>query len=236
MHCDDARILRYESAGVNSNARLEQPRARGYTPRLGSEARSGNTDRIRREIGRICASRGLNPPRPIGHRSAKERTTYAPNSSASHPTRPPAPCDRRHSARAARCTAGTDFEPGINRRIEGRRRQLAHVRRQLFESPVQSAHADHAGQCFEAAAALDVPDQHARQLRDHHTAVRDKDVWLPRIGAVASATASDVAEGLLERTQQIGILLQLGKLLAPASNALDIESTDLPTHDALHVA
>jgi len=65
---------------------------------------------------------------------------------------------------------------------------------------------------------------------------RPAQVLVRRPSRRRSPTADHGAEDDLERTQQVGIFLELGELPAPASNALDIQPGALPAHDALHIA
>lgn len=44
-----------------------------------------------------------------------------------------------------------------------------------------------------------------------------------------------LAQGVFERAKQLGILFQLGKLAAPAADAIDVKTATLATDDACHV-
>ena len=65
---------------------------------------------------------------------------------------------------------------GDSRRPAAGRLALADLRRQLHQPAAQPAHADHARQRQPAGAAVDVPDRHARQFRNHLAPARQRPV------------------------------------------------------------
>ena len=90
--------------------------------------------------------------------------------SSSHCVRRSASYSRPRSRRRRAIGAGTGrrpvTSPGDRRRPAGRRIALADLRRRLHQPAPQPADADHARERQPPRAAVDVPDRHARQLRD----------------------------------------------------------------------
>ena len=82
--------------------------------------------------------------------------------------------------RRAACPAAASAAPGHlagdSRRPAGRRLALADLRRQLHQPAAQPAHADYARQRQPARPAVDVPDRHARQFRNHLAPARQRPV------------------------------------------------------------
>ena len=82
----------------------------------------------------------------------------------------------RSTRRPAGASAAARHVAGDSRRPAGRRLALADLRRRLHQPAAQPAHADHARERQPARPAVDVPDRHARQFRNHLAPARQRPV------------------------------------------------------------